>query len=104
MTLPGWGGLYFQGVGANLVEGFPFEAKKYNNKMIIISTQLNDWGETSANMAIELTEYFTGHYNIDTESIFMECPAEVRPDQLLWENAPNSLQRIWKQVHGGMEI
>lgn len=38
VTLPGWEGLYFQGVGANLVEGFPFEAKKYNDKMIIIST------------------------------------------------------------------
>lgn len=71
VTLPGWEGLYFQGVGANLVEGFPFEAKKYNDKMIIISTQLNDWGETSANMAIELTEYFIEHYNIDTSKIYL---------------------------------
>lgn len=71
VTLPGWEGLYFQGVGANLVEGFPFEAKKYNDKMIIISTQLNDWGETSANMAIELTEYFIEHYNIDTNKVYL---------------------------------
>lgn len=71
VTLPGWEGLYFQGVGANLVEGFPFEAKKYNNKMIIISTQLNDWGETSANMAIELTEYVIEHYNIDTDKVYL---------------------------------
>lgn len=71
VTLPGWEGLYFQGVGANLVEGFPFEAKKYNDKIIIISTQLNDWGETSANMAIELTEYFIEHYNIDTSKIYL---------------------------------
>ncbi|MDE6852702.1 MAG: prolyl oligopeptidase family serine peptidase [Lachnospiraceae bacterium] len=71
VTLPGWEGLYFQGVGANLVEGFPFKAKKYNNKMIIISTQLNDWGETSANMAIELTEYFIEHYDIDTDKVYL---------------------------------
>lgn len=71
ITLPGWEGLYFQGVGANLVEGFPFEAKKYNDKMIIISTQLNDWGETSADMAIELTEYFIEHYNIDTDKVYL---------------------------------
>lgn len=71
ITLPGWEGLYFQGIGANLVEDFPFEAKKYNDKMIIISTQLNDWGETSANMAIELTEYFINHYNIDTNKVYL---------------------------------
>lgn len=71
VTLPGWEGLYFQGVGANLVEGFPFEAIKYNDEMIIISTQLDDWGETSANMAIELTEYFIEHYNIDTSRIYL---------------------------------
>ena len=63
--------MYFQGVGANLVEGFPFEAKKYNDKMIIISTQLDEWGETSANMAIELTEYFINNYNIDTDRVYL---------------------------------
>lgn len=38
--------------------------------MIIISTQLNDWGETLANMAIELIEYFISHYNIDTNKVY----------------------------------
>ena len=71
VTLPGWEGLYFQGVGANMVEGFPHEAKKYNDKMIILSPQLNDWGETSANMAIELTEYFIAHYNIGTSRVYL---------------------------------
>lgn len=71
VTLPGWEGLYFQGVGANLVEGFPFEARKYNAKMIIISTQLDDWDETSANMAIELTEYLLSHYNIDRSKVYL---------------------------------
>lgn len=71
VTLPGWEGLYFQGIGANLVEGFPFEARKYNDKMIIISTQLDDWSETSANMAIELTEYFIEYYNIDKNKVYL---------------------------------
>ena len=71
VTLPGWEGLYFQGIGANLVESFPFEARKYNDKMIVLSTQLDNWGETSANMAIELTEYFLEHYNIDRKKVYL---------------------------------
>lgn len=76
VTLPGWEGLYFQGVGANLVEDFPFEAKKYNDKMIIISPQLDDWGETSADMTIALTEYFLEiTISVKIRSIFTECLA-----------------------------
>lgn len=71
ITLPGWEGLYFQGVGANLAEDFPFEAKKYNDKMIIISPQLDDWGETSADMTVALTEYFLENYNIDKEKVYL---------------------------------
>ncbi len=64
ITLPSWEGLYFQGVGANMAEDFGTEAVKYNNKMIVLFTQLNDWGETSANEVIALTEYFLEHYNM----------------------------------------
>lgn len=71
ITLPGWEGLYFQGVGANMVEDFGTEAPDYNNKMIVLSTQLNDWGETSANQTIALTEYFLEHYNIDPEKVYL---------------------------------
>lgn len=71
VTLPGWEGLYFQGVGANLAEDFPFEAIDYNDKMIVISPQLDDWGETSADMTITLTEYFLKNYNIDTEKVYL---------------------------------
>ena len=47
VTLPGYEGLYFQGVGANLrSEEYGFEAQKYNEKMIIAAPQLGDWGET----------------------------------------------------------
>ena len=71
ITLPGWEGLYFQGVGANMAEDFGTEALKYNDKMIVLSTQLNDWGETSADMTIALTEYFLAHYNIDPERVYL---------------------------------
>lgn len=70
-ALPGWGGLYFQGVGANLNESLPFEAQKYNDKMIIISPQLDDWGEESAKDTIELVEYFLNNYNIDKSRVYI---------------------------------
>jgi predicted peptidase len=70
-TLPGYEGLYFQGVAQNLKsEDFGFEAQKYNDEMIIVAPQLEDWGETSANKTIELVEYFIGTYNIDTEKAY----------------------------------
>lgn len=44
-TLPGYEGLYFQGVAVNLKsEAFGFEAQKYNSEMIIVAPQLSDWG------------------------------------------------------------
>lgn len=71
ITLPGWEGLYFQGVGANMVEDFGTEAVKYNEKMIVLSTQLDDWGETSAEHVIALTEYFLENYNIDRSKVYL---------------------------------
>lgn len=71
VTLPGWEGLYFQGVGANMVEDFGPEAIRYNDKMIVLSPQLNDWGQTSANEAIALTEYFLENYNIDASRVYL---------------------------------
>ncbi len=71
ITLPGWEGLYFQGVGANMEEDFGPEAIKYNDKMIVLSTQLDDWGEKSADMAILLTEYFLANYNIDESKVYL---------------------------------
>ena len=71
ITLPGWEGLYFQGAGANMAEDFGTEAIQYNNKMIVLSTQLNEWGETSADQVIALTEYFLAHYNIDPDRVYL---------------------------------
>lgn len=73
LTLPGYGGLYFQGVGQNLkTEEFGFTAQSYNPDMIIVAPQLNDWGETSANQTIALTEYFLLHYNIDSSKVYAD--------------------------------
>ena len=72
ITLPGWEGLYFQGVGANMVEDFGPEAIGWNEKMIVISPQLSDWRETSARQTIALTEYLLEAYNIDLEKIYLE--------------------------------
>lgn len=70
-TLPGYEGLYFQGVAANLhSEGFGFEAQKYHDEMIIVAPQLNDWGETSADQTIALAEYFLEQYNIDADKVY----------------------------------
>lgn len=70
-TLPGYQGLYFQGVGENLqTEEFGFTAQNYNSKMIIVAPQLEDWQETSANQTIELVEYFISNYNIDSDKVY----------------------------------
>ncbi|AWK51042.1 alpha/beta hydrolase [Clostridium beijerinckii] len=71
LTLPGYEGLYFQGVGVNLrAEKFGFEAQKYNSNMIIVAPQLEDWGERSADQTIALVEYFLSNYNIDRTKVY----------------------------------
>lgn len=71
LTLPGWEGLYFQGVGENLkYERFGFEAQKYHEDMIVVAPQLSDWGETSADQTIALTEYILSHYNINPDRVY----------------------------------
>lgn len=72
VTLPGYQGLYFQGVAENIkTEDFGFEAQKYRTKMIIVAPQLNDWGQTSAEQTIDLTEYFLSHYNINKNRVYI---------------------------------
>lgn len=73
MTLPGYQGLYFQGVGQNVMtEEFGFMARDYIPKMIIVVPQLNDWQYTSARQTIALTEYFLDTYNIDRSRVYAE--------------------------------
>ena len=91
MTLPGYQGLYFQGVGQNVMtEEFGFMARDYISKMIIVAPQLNDWQDTSARQTIALTEYFLDTYNIDRSRVYaegysgggetMSCVMGMRPD------------------------
>ena len=73
LTLPGYEGLYFQGVGENLMrENFGFTARAYNSEMIIAAPQLEDWGETSAEQIMELMDYLLTDYNINPEEIYAE--------------------------------
>lgn len=92
-TLPGYQGLYFQGVGENVkTEDFGFTAQEYISKMIIVAPQLEDWQETSANKTIALMEYFLNQYNIDESKVYasgysgggetMSLVMEKRPDLL----------------------
>ena len=72
LSLPGYEGLYFQGVGKNIrSEDFAFEAQKYNDRMIIAAPQLSDWGNTSAEQTIALTEYLLDAYNIDRGKVYI---------------------------------
>ncbi len=70
ITLPGYEGLYFQGVGVNLrYEDFAYIAKELNPNMIILAPQLNDWGKQSAEDTILLTEYYQENYKISNTYI-----------------------------------
>ena len=73
ITLPGWQGLYFQGVGVNLqTETFGFAAQGYVPDMIVAAPQLNGWDEQSGDEAIALTEYLLDAYNIDPGRVYIE--------------------------------
>lgn len=73
VTLPGYQGLYFQGVGENVrTEDFGFEAQAYNPSMIVAAPQLSDWGETSARQTVALVEWLLRAYSIDASRVFLE--------------------------------
>ena len=73
VTLPGYEGLYMHGAGANLrAEEYGFEAQNYNREMIVAAPQLHDWGETSADQAIALTEHMLSHYNINPAKVYLQ--------------------------------
>lgn len=73
VTLPGYQGLYFQGVGVNLrTEDFGFEAQGYDGSVIVVAPQLSDWGETSARQTIVLVKWLLETYSIDSGRVFLE--------------------------------
>lgn len=72
VTLPGYQGLYFQGVAENIkTEKFAFEAQKYKKDMIILAPQLEDWGETSAEQTIALVKYFLDNYPVNPARVYI---------------------------------
>ncbi len=73
VTLPGYQGLYFQGVGMNVcTEDFGFTARDYDQKMIVLAPQLSDWGETSARQTIALVTWMQLAYAIDQQRVYLE--------------------------------
>lgn len=73
VTLPGWQGLYFQGVGVNLqTEDFGFAAQDYIPDLIVAAPQLSGWDEQSGDEAVALTEYLLDAYNIDPDRVYIE--------------------------------
>ena len=72
IALPGWEGLYFQGVGEDLRwEYMPFESVKYNKDTIVASLQLNDWEMTSAQQTVILTEHLMEEFSIDKKRVYI---------------------------------
>lgn len=68
---PGRGGLYYQGIGANLDEDFVFVANAYVPDMIVVSPQLDDNGPLSAAKTILLTRWLLGAYDIDCGRVYL---------------------------------
>ena len=72
VALPGWEGMYFQGVGEDLRwEYLPFESTNYIEDMIVVSVQYNERDKTAANQIIRLAEYMLSAYRIDESRIYL---------------------------------
>lgn len=72
ITIPGWDGWLFWGVGANLeYQDFGTEAQKYNPKMIVLSLQFDACDELTAKQTIAFVEYYLDNYNIDRKKVYL---------------------------------
>lgn len=92
---PGWEGLYFQGVGANLQEDFAFVANGYVENMIVASPQLDDWGDTSAEMCVALTRWLLATYNIDASRVYLSgYSGGGETISLVMDKAPELYRRV----------
>lgn len=92
---PGWEGLYFQGVGANLQEDFAFVANDYVQDMIVVTPQLDDWGDTSARKTVALTRWFLANYNIDASRVYLSgYSGGGKTISLVMDQAPELYRRV----------
>ena len=74
LTMSGYGGLYFQGVGANLTEEpFALWASQQYPDMIIAAPQMEAWGENYADQVLALMDYLLSAYQVDEERIYAEA-------------------------------
>lgn len=92
MIMPGYDMMWFgeDSAGSN-INWNGFQAwTKLDEDMIVVSAQLTDWQETSANQAIELTEYFIDHFAVNPKRVYaggysaggetMSQAVSMRPD------------------------
>lgn len=92
MAMPGYNMMWFgeDSSGSNL-EWNGFRAwTELPEDMIVVSAQLTDWHETSAQQAIELTEYFIENFSVDKSRVYaagysaggetMSQAVSMRPD------------------------
>ena len=92
MTMPGYDMMWFgeDSSGSNLNWGGFTCWNGLDEKTIVVSAQLTDWGETSARQAVELTEYFIENFPVDTSRVYgagysaggetMSRAVSMRPD------------------------
>lgn len=74
LTMSGYGGMYFQGAGANLTEEpFALWARQQYPDMIIVAPQMEAWGETYADQALALMDYLLSAYRVDENRIYAEA-------------------------------
>ena len=92
VVMPGYDMMWFgeDSSGSN-INWSGFQAwTKLDTEMIVVSAQLTDWHETSANQAIRLTEYMLAHFPVDPDRIYaagysaggetMSRAVSMRPD------------------------
>ncbi len=74
LTMSGYGGMYFQGAGANLTEEpFALWARQQYPDMIIVAPQMEAWGETYADQVLALMDYLLSEYRVDENRIYAEA-------------------------------
>ena len=74
LTMSGYGGMYFQGVGVNLTkEPFALWAKRQYPDMIIVAPQMEAWGEAYAEPVLALMDYLLSAYRVDENRIYGEA-------------------------------
>lgn len=75
IVLPGYNGLLhslkLETIGVNLfTDRSSLVWTEQPDDMIVVSPQLEDWGEKSARQVIELTEYFLETYSVDSTRVY----------------------------------